>query len=181
MMVKQGIKFFYVMCLMGVIFASMSLIGVNTEEETYDIGELGGMPNSPYCLQMYTSIEKYSEQYNIPKYIAYNVAYLETGYRGPFDWNYDHRQISSAGAKGPMQIIPKYAHAFVNGKITEKELLRNIDLNVMVSMKMLRAWYKIHRDWTLACGAYNSGRPIQNEYARYASSNKNYKNKWVKY
>jgi len=54
-------------------------------------------------------------------------------------------------------------------------------LNVMVSMKMLRAWYKIHRDWTLACGAYNSGRPIQNEYARYASSNKNYKNKWVKY
>ena len=75
-MMKQGIKFFYVMCLMGVIFASMSLIGVNTEEEAYDIGDLGGMPNSPYCLQMYTSIEKYSEQYNIPKYIAYNVAYL---------------------------------------------------------------------------------------------------------
>ena len=45
-------------------------------------------------------------------------------------------------------------------------------------MKMLRAWYKIHRDWTLACGAYNSGRPIQNEYALYAGSNKNYKNRY---
>ena len=121
-MMKQGIKFFYVMCLMGVIFASMSLIGVNTEEETYDIGELGGMPNSPYCLQMYTSIEKYSEQYNIPKYIAYNVAYLETRYRGPFDWNYDHRQTYSAGAKGPMQNHPKICPRFCKWKDYRKRI-----------------------------------------------------------
>jgi hypothetical protein len=45
-------------------------------------------------------------------------------------------------------------------------------------MKMLRNWYSIHHDWTLACGAYNSGQPIRNDYAVYATTNKDYKNKW---
>jgi hypothetical protein len=26
--------------------------------------------------------------YGIPKHIAFNVAYLETKYKGPFDWKY---------------------------------------------------------------------------------------------
>ena len=45
---------------------------------------------------------------------------------------------------------------------------------------MLKKWYSIHKDWTLACGAYNSGKPIKNDYAIYATTNKNYKNKWNK-
>jgi hypothetical protein len=45
-------------------------------------------------------------------------------------------------------------------------------------MQMLRKWYSIHNDWTLACGAYNSGSPIRNNYAVYATTNKHYKNKW---
>jgi hypothetical protein len=64
--------------------------------------------------------------------------------------------------------------------LSEKELKTNIDLNVKISMQMLRKWYSIHRDWMLACGAYNSGRPIRNGYAQYAASNKDYKNKWIK-
>ena len=48
----------------------------------------------------------------------------------------------------------------------------------MISMKMLRKWYSIHHDWTLACGAYNSGQPIRNAYAVYATTNKDYKEKW---
>ena len=63
-------------------------------------------------------------------------------------------------------------------KACEKELKTNIDLNVMISMKMLRNWYSIHHDWTLAYGAYNSGQPIRNDYAVYATTNKDYKNKW---
>ena len=64
--------------------------------------------------------------------------------------------------------------------LSEKELKTNIDLNVKISMQMLRKWYSIHHDWTLALGAYNSGSPIRNGYAVYATSNKDYKNNWKK-
>ncbi len=33
-------------------------------------------------------------------------------------------------------------------------------------------------DVCLACGAYNSGQPIRNGYAVYATTNKDYKSKW---
>jgi soluble lytic murein transglycosylase-like protein len=129
-------------------------------------------------LQMYESIEHWSDSFDVPKYIAYNVAYLETGYRGPFDFNYNPYQTSHMGAQGPMQIITRWAHPYAGRRLSDKELKTNIDLNVKISMQMLRKWYSIHRDWTLACGAYNSGQPIRNDYAVYASSNKEYKNKW---
>lgn len=131
-------------------------------------------------IRMYESIEKYSDSFKVPKYIAYNVAYQETGYRGPLHWDYNPKQISSANAVGAMQIIPKYAHYYAGRRVSEQELLSNVELNVFISMKMLRYWYDIHHNWMLACGAYNSGRPITNEYARYAASNLDYKNKWNK-
>ena len=131
-------------------------------------------------LQVYESIEHWSDSFQVPKYIAYNVAYLETGYKGPFDFKYYPYQRSSAGAVGPMQIITRWAHPYAGRYLSEKELKTNIDLNVKISMQMLRKWYSIHRDWTLACGAYNSGQPIRNEYAIYAAGNKSYKSKWVK-
>jgi hypothetical protein len=79
-----------------------------------------------------------------------------------------------------MQIITRWARPYVRKQLSEKELKTNIDLNVKISMQMLRKWYSMHGDWTLACGAYNSGQPIRNEYAQYATSNKDYKNKWTK-
>ncbi len=130
--------------------------------------------------QMYESIEYWSDSFNVPKYIAYNVAYLETGYKGPFDFNYNPYQTSYMGAQGPMQIITHWAHPYAGRHLSDKELKTNIDLNIKISMQMLHKWYLIHRDWTLACGAYNSGQPIRNEYAVYAASNKDYKNKWFK-
>jgi len=77
-----------------------------------------------------------------------------------------------------MQIITRWAQTYVKKRVTAKELRNHIDLNVMISMKMLRKWYSIHHDWTLACGAYNSGQPIRNAYAVYATTNKDYKEKW---
>ena len=180
-MLKRGLNFLYVLCLMVVVMASMSLTDKYVRQDEYSLTELGGKPNSPFCLQMYTSIEKYSEMYKVPKYIAYNVAYLETRYQGPFHWKYDHRQISSAGAQGPMQIITRWAHSYAERRVTEKELRTNIDLNVKISMKMLRARYEMTRDWMLACGGYNTGSPVRNSYAVFAATNKNYKNNWIKY
>ena len=129
---------------------------------------------------MYEFIEHYSDSFGIPKYVAYNVAYLETGYKGPFHFEYNPYQTSPMGAQGPMQIITIYAYPYVGRKISDKELKTNIDLNVKVSMQMLAVWYKMFKDWELACGAYNSGQPIRNDYAVYAASNKNYKSKWVR-
>ena len=138
------------------------------------------MANGSISLQMYESIEHWSDSFNVPKYVAYNVAYQETGYKGPFHFNYNPYQTSSAGAVGPMQIITIYAHTYAGRHLSEKELKTNIDLNVKISMQMLRVWYNIYKDWELAAGAYNSGQPIRNNYAVYAASNKDYKNKWVR-
>lgn len=121
--------------------------------------------NSPPCLQMYYAIEKYAKEYEIPLDYAYGIAFCETRYKGPFDWKYNHTQSSCAGAVGPMQIMPQYAHPYIEGPFTRKELMTNIDMNVRVSMQMLRKLKNIHGDWKLVFGAYNTGRPCVNGYA----------------
>jgi len=169
------LKTWYVIILLGVIGA----LFYSLEKRVNDLEEKLYLAEGTVSLQMYESIEHWSDSFNIPKHIAYNVAFLETRYKGPFDFKYNPEQISSAGARGPMQIIPRYAKAFGGRKATAKRLLHDIDLNVMVSMKMLKKWHSIYHDWTLACGAYNTGQPVRNSYAQYATSNKDYKLKWT--
>lgn len=141
----------------------------------------------PKSIIMYDCIEKYSNIYEIPKYIAYNVAYKETRYKGPFDWGYNPERISFVGALGPMQIMPSTGRSYYNkimgfkGTLSNDKLLTDIETNVMLSMKILRRTYDRVGNWSIACGEYNTGRPIINEYATYCSSNKDYKSKWVKY
>ena len=161
-----------------IILSVMVLMYLNLNRRIDDFEDKLDLAAGTTSLQMYESIEHWSDSFGIPKYIAYNVAYLETRYQGPFDFDYNHKQTSSAGAVGPMQIITRWAQPYVRKRVTAKELRNNIDLNVMISMKMLRKWYSIHHDWTLACGAYNSGQPIRNAYAVYATTNKDYKEKW---
>ena len=168
------LKSWYLIIILGIIIAMF----YNINRRMDDFEDKLDLAAGTTSLQMYESIEHWSDSFNIPKHIAYNVAYLETRYQGPFHFNYNPYQKSYAGAVGPMQIITRWARPYVRRRISEKELKTNIDLNVMISMKMLRNWYSIHHDWTLACGAYNSGQPIRNDYAVYATTNKDYKNKW---
>jgi soluble lytic murein transglycosylase-like protein len=140
--------------------------------------------NSSNSMKMYESIEKYSDLYNVPKYIAYNIAYKETRYKGPFHWSYKHYQESYGGALGPMQILLSTANSpyFSGGKkIKAKDLMNDIDLNVEISMRILRRNFEKTGNWKLACGMYNTGKAVINDYAIYCATNKNYKNKWVKY
>lgn len=166
----------YLVIILGIIGAMY--FNLNRRMDYFE--ERLDLANGTISLQMYESIEHWSDSFNIPKHIAYNVAYLETRYQGPFDFDYNPYQKSFAGAVGPMQIITRWARPYVRRRISEKELKTNIDLNVKISMQMLRNWYSMHGDWTLACGAYNSGQPIRNGYAQYATSNKDYKNKWTR-
>lgn len=122
--------------------------------------------NSPPCLQMYYALEKYSEEYNIPKRYAYGIAYSETHYEGPFHWKYKATQTSSVGAIGPMQImLPTGKGLWPDTTVTRDMLMNDIDFNVESSMKLLHKLYNKYKDWKLVFGCYNTGRPMVNGYA----------------
>jgi hypothetical protein len=80
-----------------------------------------------------------------------------------------------------MQIITRWAHPYAGRHVSQRELMTNIDLNVMISMKMLRARYDTYHSWALSCGGYNTGSPIINDYAHYCATNKDYKSHWIRY
>ena len=178
MTIKRTLILITLLIITGVLTCGWLL---QLEHQKFDekILSLGDSSNSPTCLQMYNIIERKSDEHNIPKYILYNVAYLETRYRGPFDWSYNPYQTSSAGAQGPMQIITRYAHNHAGRHVTAKELRTNLELNINVSCKMLRNLYKTYGRWDVALGYYNTGYPQVNGYAEYGSSTKNYKQKWI--
>lgn len=140
-----------------------------------------GLINPPNSLEMYELLEEYSKKYEIPKFIIYNIAYLETRYQGPFHWNYKPHQTSFAGAVGPMQIMPATANMIKQKKISVKKLKNNIELNIEISTKLLNKLYKKYGDWKIVCGCYNTGRPIVNDYARFCVENKDYRKNWIKF
>jgi len=45
------------------------------------------------------------------------------------------------------------------------KLKGDIAYNVMTSMKLLRTLYDKYGDWKTVFGAYNTGRPMVNQYA----------------
>ena len=130
------------------------------------------------CLRMYENLEKYSNEYNIPRHIFYNIAFLETRYHGPFDWGYKHNLGSYAGALGPMQIMPSTAKLIHKESISKTKLKNDIEFNVRTSAMVLRVLHDKYNDWGKVCGAYNTGRPILNKYSKYCTSNKKYWNNW---
>ena len=131
-----------------------------------------------HALRMYRAIMLYSGMYNVPKHVAFNIAHLETTYRGPQDSTYNPSRVSNKGAMGPMQIMYKYASYFAKRKVTKDELRDSIEFNVNLSMKILAQNYKQFKSWAKAAGAYNTGRPIINHYAKEAVK-KDYKRNWL--
>jgi soluble lytic murein transglycosylase-like protein len=142
-----------------------------TTSENKIVYDMGQNSESPYCLQLYHLIEKYSDEYN--------VAYKETRYMGPFHWKYNPKQTSHAGAIGAMQIMPRTANWVEKKNISKKDLMNDLELNVKISMKLLSDLHKKYKDWGITCGYYNTGYPIVNEYAQFCVSKKNYRSNWV--
>jgi soluble lytic murein transglycosylase-like protein len=135
----------------------------NRETETY-ISVVSS--DSPPSIELFQAIEKHAEAYEIPRKYAYGIAYSETRYGGPFDWNYRPDLTSSAGAVGPMQVMYSTAKGLFPEKTFTLEHLRtDIDFNVECSMKLLRKLYDKYGDWKLVFGCYNTGRPVINNYA----------------
>jgi len=129
--------------------------------------------------RMHNAIMAYADSFDVPLHIAFNVATIETGYRGPKDSTYIHNKVSPAGAVGPMQIMPKYASWFAGFPVKRQELKDSIELNVWLSMKILNYQYNRFGTWEQALGAYNTGRPIINKYARNGVKPNYYTNIWI--
>lgn len=129
--------------------------------------------------RMYEAIIQYSDSFDVPLHIAFNVATIETGYRGPSDSAYNHARVSKAGAVGPMQIMPQYASWFAGFPVKRQELKDSIELNVWLSMKILSYQYNRFGTWEKALGAYNTGRPIINQYARNGVRRDFFEKRWI--
>jgi hypothetical protein len=127
---------------------------------------------------LFESIEKYSNEYNIPKHIMFNIAYKETRYQGPNDEKYIGRLTSPSGALGPMQVMVRTASFVQNTKVSPQKLKDDIDFNVQTSAKLLKYLFDQYKDWKKVCGAYNTGRPIINQYAVFCNDNINYEKNW---
>ena len=119
----------------------------------------------PPCMQVYNCIKQYADTFDIPLRYAVGVAKVETGYLGPFHWNYNHAQGSSAGALGPMQIMLPTARSNNNDNVSRERLRNDIEYNVRTSMKVLRKLYNKYKNWKVVFGCYNTGRPCINGYA----------------
>lgn len=118
--------------------------------------------------RLYNAIVFYADSFDIPLNVAFNIAYLETRYRGPGDSLYDHRKTSRCGALGPMQIMPQYASHHAGFAVTKQELRDSIELNVFISMKIMAANYKKTKSWTTAAGKYHTGKACIDTYAKKA-------------
>lgn len=135
--------------------------------------------NGPVQFRLYELIEKYADKYDVPRHVAYNIAFMETRYKGPFHKGYSMDVISPSGASGPMQIMPSTAKLVNKRPVSSHELRHDLELNVKTSMKLLRIIRRHNSNWAQTCGEYNTGRPIINSYAIYCSTNKNYRKHWI--
>jgi len=181
MKIREIILFTTLILSTIILTTSFKIMDIKVEKNSsIELSKLGDSDlSSPTSLKMYELIDHYSDLYEIPKHIAFNVAYLETKYKGPFDWKYKPSQTSCVGAVGPMQIMPATANDVHNKKISKDNLKNNIELNIQTSMKLLHQLHNGYGNWKLVCGYYNTGRPIVNGYALFCVNNQNYRKNWV--
>ncbi len=153
--------------LVGILTVPLRLYFDSNEIKriNYKVNHGSVILNVPTAVKMFNSIEVYSKKYDIPLKYALGIAYVETRYQGPFHWSYNPQQKSSAGALGPMQIMPGTANYVWERKIPKDQLISNIDFNVETSMKVLRRLHDKYGNWKLVFGCYNTGRPCINGYA----------------
>jgi len=139
------------------------------------------MPAKPMtnAERLHDAIVLYADSFNVPLHIAFNMAYLETTYRGPLDSTYNHKRTSRCGAVGAMQIMPQYASHYAGFDVTKQALRDSIELNVYISMKIMSENYKKTKCWKKAAGKYHTGKPCVDSYAKKAQR-ANYQDFWVK-
>jgi soluble lytic murein transglycosylase-like protein len=154
-----------------------ALTVTNKEQDSFDKVRVPDSidQSSPVSLQMYSYIKQYADTFDIPLKYAFGIANTETGYDGPFHWEYNHAQTSSAGAVGPMQVMVSTARWINKDNVSKERLKTDIKYNIYTSMKLLRILFDKNHDWKTVFGEYNTGRPCINGYSHKVY---NYKPDW---
>ena len=160
-MTMRSILLLGVLLLFGAVWSYET---AKTNDRVLDLSKVS-LKKAPPCIRLYDYLQIYSKKYGVPFNIALGVAETESGYHGPFDWDYNPRLVSSAHAYGAMQIQVPTATQTWGKQITSKQLLNDLELNVKISMKLLSNLYRKYGDWGLVLGCYNTGRPMINGYA----------------
>ena len=157
-------------------FSTCYIMSRKSEPKTHDIVIHKNIDKDlPPSLRVYYWINYYSDSLDIPIEYLYGIVNAESGWSGPLDFTYKPNVKSSVGALGPMQIMPGTAKCVLGKPITNKKLANDIQLNIMISARLLKKLYDKNKDWKIAFGEYNTGRPMINSY-----SNKvyNYQPNW---
>ena len=96
-------------------------------------------------------VDKYSEQFDIPKTLLYSVIKCESGF--------DTNAKSRVGARGLMQLMPKTFEEMARrqGEEFKEELMYDAETNIRYGSYYLNYLYNIFGDWKLVLAAYNGG------------------------
>lgn len=97
-------------------------------------------------------VERYAEQYGVPKNLVYAVIETESGFRAD--------AVSPAGAVGLMQLMPVTFEWLTEYQLRENLPSRKIsdpEVNIRYGVFYLRWLYDRYSHWTEACAAYNAG------------------------
>ena len=104
-----------------------------------------------YPLEYKELVEKYSEEYNIDKYLTYSIIKAES--------NFNENAKSNSNAIGLMQIMEATAIETaekMNLEVTEEELF-NPEINIKIGLKYFSELLSEYNNYQVAIVAYNAG------------------------
>ncbi len=96
-------------------------------------------------------VQKYAAEYSVPEEIVFSVIKTESGF--------DPNAVSSAGAKGLMQLLPVTMEwlAQYRGETCDLGMIHDPDTNIRYGTFYLSYLYERFGDWDTAFAAYNAG------------------------
>lgn len=162
-------KILLALTLFITIFSTSSFVGYISDNENKSamIDSIDSNYNKlPECVRVFDYVVKYAKKYSVPFNIAFGIIHTETGYKGPLHMDYNPRLTSKSKAYGAMQIKLKTANTISDKVLTKKDLLSNTELNIELGLKLLSSLKDQYGSWKLALGAYNTGKPVVNQYAK---------------
>lgn len=104
-----------------------------------------------YVIDYSEYVEKYSNQYNVDKYLIYSIIKAES--------NFNENAVSSKGAKGLMQLMYPTAEEIAKKSDIEisEETILEPDVNINLGTKYISMLLQKYKCIELALAAYNAG------------------------
>lgn len=151
------------------LFGSQMVMGIGSKEDVrkqYVCDSTDSSYNElPACVRTFDYINKYAALYNVPLNIAFGIIHYESGYNGIYQLDYNPAVTSNHKAYGACQMKVGTANLISDSKVTKRDLLDNLELNIALGMKLLSTLKGQYGSWKVALGAYNTGKPVVNKYA----------------